>query len=182
MINQIKVFIFGKDGAAKDYSRIVNAELGNMLVWRTLEKKYLPSLPHHDWMLTDKDSYISRIDAYGFTKEEYQNNLQDIWMLIFDNRLAVDEKIVLESTFSQVLIKREDFERAADAFDNFKYGGNQGLQANVLREFADDENVVAVGWSNSVNKGWGEKGEAGEAYNLNTGEEHRFIEMGDYDE
>lgn len=182
MINQIKVFIFGKDGIANNHCRIVDAERGNMFVWRTLEQKYLPSLPHNDWMLTDKDSYISRIDAYGLTKEEYQNNLQDIWMLIFDNRLTVDEKIVLESTFSQVLIKREDFKRVADAFDNFKHGGNQGLQADILRKFVDDEAVDAIGWSNSVNIGWDEKGENGESYNLNTGEEHRFIEMGDYDE
>lgn len=184
-MSQLRVFTFDKNGDVKNHVRITNAKLCIDFVWRTLEKKYLPSLPHHDWMLTDKDEYVSRFDAYGFTKKEYQRELQDIWMLSLQGSPATDdERMVLESTFSRVLIKKEDFARVADVLDAFcsKYGGNLGLQADVLRKSLDDDNVVAIGWSDLERKGWDEAGENDEPYNLNTGNIHRFLDMGDYDD
>jgi len=82
--------------------------------------------------------------------------MQPVWDLAEDERVPFELRIVLMSTFDNVMVKRADLPTVATAFEEywrfFADGGHLDEQAKKLRELAEDETCYAVCWNQtSVN-------------------------------
>lgn len=177
------IYGFGKDGTVKSSIDIKNAWHGAMAIWKILEEKYLPSLPKPDWAIRMKepDRYWSRITAI------FENKMQEIWDLAKDKRLSLNERIIMLSTFDDVLLKREDAERLVQAFKNFNGETSLSLQAEAIKKIIKDKEIIAIGFNQtSIGYGWdsynyNEETEESTSYNCLTQDEHwwLFDELGD---
>lgn len=171
------VYGFGKDGTVKSSIDIKNAWHGAMAVWTILEEKYLPSLPKPEWavIMKEPDRYWSR------TKEIFEDKMQDVWDLAKDSRLTFDEKIVLLSTFDNVLIKRENIDRLIKAFRNFNGETSLLLQVKAIKKIVKDEDVLAIGFNQtSIGYGWDvynydDEIEESTSYNCLTQDKHWWL-------
>lgn len=93
-----------KGGKVAEESEYRNAWLGAMSLWTHLMKKYLRRPGEDDAALNGRVFYT------GQAKE--------IWGLYKDERLSQDEKIALACTFDNVLIRKKDMKRVAEALKN----------------------------------------------------------------
>jgi hypothetical protein len=124
-----------------------NSWLGAMAIWKILEDKYLP--PYHP-------DYPERIDRkYSRTSAIFNMNvMRPIWELYKKEEVSYIDKIVLGTTFDNVLIKIENIEKVIIAFEDFKGKTNLKEQVNIIREgLKKNEDVIAIGWNQtSVNE------------------------------
>lgn len=123
---------------------IKNSNLSAPLVWKDLEDKYL-------WWW--KDIYwIWKLFSRNILDIEY---MYEIWNLYKDKRLTRDEKIVLMSTFDNIVIFKKDFNDLINAFKNYKsldkYSHNTlSKQWEMIEEFIkNNKNILAI-WFNQT--------------------------------
>ena len=157
-----------------------NSWRGAMAVWVTLEKKYLPEfIP--DWAKgmprQDQEGY-SRTATFG-----ENSKMQEIWSLVKDPRLSPAERIVLSSTFDNVLAKVDSINQVLAAFREFEGETTLKEQADVIEKaIKEDPELVAIGWNQTSVNGdsWqtenlNEETEEYAGYNLETGTRHWFL-------
>jgi hypothetical protein len=180
-----EIYSFGKDGNAYSYEDVKNAFRGAMAVWGFLEEKYLSDYRPSFVPVNIPDSKIEQYLHYKPTRVSSasdDNAMKEIWALFRDERLLKEERIVLGTTFDNVLVKKENIQEVIDAF--YKFEGETSLkeQADILKELINDGDTIAIGWNQtSVCEGWTSKGlydeenEETATYNLFKQKDHWFL-------
>ncbi|KPJ72756.1 MAG: hypothetical protein AMS14_07180 [Planctomycetes bacterium DG_20] len=84
-----------------------------------------------------------------------EKSMQLVWDLWKCEDVPLDYRIVMAFTFDNVMVRRKNFVRLAEAMEAFakRFGpGTLWEQAQMLRQLASDETVYAVCWNQtSVN-------------------------------
>lgn len=132
-----EIYRITKSGNTKLAGQIRNSFRGAMAIWNALEEKYLPPYAPYGFKM-------SRMITDG--------KMQEVWDLSKDSRLSEDERIVLISTFDNVLVEKKDFNRLCEAFRNFKHETSLTEQAEIIEKLSMDKNTYGVCWNQtSVN-------------------------------
>lgn len=153
------------DGEIETIGEFKNSWLGAMLIWNTLSKRYLG---------------LDGAPIMGGPA------LQRLWDLAGDRAVPFQIRLVHGSTMDKVMVRRENLERLADAMDFFAEtlcpdnSGHLRPHAELLREAAKDETLLAVCWtqtsvSDGVWKVWVEEEEESRWYDLARDEGHWFL-------
>ncbi len=116
---------------------------GAMAVWNYLEGKYLPP-----FTLPNTDIKYPRMLSESGRKE--------IWGLFNDDRVLYTDKVVLGSTFDNVIVMRDNIPHLLDCFDCFVSHDtetNLNEQTRLIEDaYHNDEDLIAIAWNqNSVN-------------------------------
>lgn len=123
-----------EQGEITSHATFHNAFRGAALVWDTLSRRYLG---------TQKFTSLSR-------------DMQPIWNLWKANNIPLSYRIVLMSTFDNVMVKRENIPLVIEAIKEyakeFDDAGHLPEQAKKLEELFDDQECFAICWNQtSVN-------------------------------
>lgn len=168
-----EIFAFNPDGTAESIGEIRNAHRGAMAVWNHFEQKYLPEARPAWATQVMAPGYWSR---FGMGSDE---EMQEFWDLIDDPRLTLSERIVLGSTYDNVVVMREDLPRLIAAFRAFEGQSSLPEQADLIMQVLDTTDLIAIGWNQtSVNSDswenyhYDEETEESTSYNLLTGTAH----------
>ena len=154
-----------------------NSWHGAMAVWVFLEKKYLPKYVP-DWAFDVNQEY-SRTSAMG----QADGPIKEIWDLFKSPKVTESERIVLGSTFDNVLAKVESIDKVLQAFREFKGETTLKEQADIIEQaIKEDPEIVAIGWNQTSVNGdtwasdsYDEEKEEPVWYNLETGTRHWFL-------
>lgn len=172
-----EIYKFNKKGKAEELGEVHNAFRGGMLVWKTLEERHLTSLPIPSWSFHDT-KYWSRT-----SQMDGGESMKEIWGLFNNDKLSIEEKIVLGSTFDNVLIRKENIPRTLEAFRMFESGTSLSLQADIIETILENDDVIAIGFNQTsvVGDTWlnfgGLDEDSGEylPYDINTGKRHWYL-------
>ena len=141
-----------------------NSHLGAMRVWVNLYKKYFQ----------DRIAETKKLHGYEPSGPISQEDYSILWKLFEKTDIPVDERAVLGSTFDQVILEKEHFDRFYE--DCMKYAvyypaGSLLYQATTIQKLSK-RNVIGVCWNHSsVNgdmydqlKGWAKNNELWSLY------------------
>ena len=129
-----------KDGRFMLYDEAWGAFRGAMLIWKTLEERYLPSLPLEDYMRKLGWTYHSRFDMSG------RDKMDEIWNLQTDPRLTWQERIVFATCSDFAIIRTEDLPEVADAYENIDFASdNMKKQAEIMRRIYNEHDKTIGG-------------------------------------
>jgi hypothetical protein len=149
-----EIYEFNKNGKIINVSEIQNAWRGAMAIWGIIEKKYLKPLPKPIWML-DRD-YNTR--GYSRCDMIYTGNdspMHEIWNCFDSDEISEIDRIVLGTTFDNILVKYKNINRVIDAFIKFEGETSLKEQAEILRKINPEDRIYAIGWNQtSVCEGW----------------------------
>jgi len=165
----------GKDGTPRTYEEYRNAWGGAAYIWTSLIDAYL----------------VGRGGATSLgammCQDENMNGMKPLWELGKDLRVPENFRFILLSTFDRAMVRASDFNRLADAMDEFVRTFPPGdracslpAQAQTLRQMALSGEWRAACWhQTSVSEnpwiGWDEEKDESIPYNIDTGEDHFFI-------
>lgn len=126
----IEIFAFDKDGNSESYAEIKNSLGGSMAIWNILGKKYCG----HGASIFD------------------MGKMKDIWNLVDDTKVSINERIALFTTLDKCLVKKEDLPKVIEAFREFEVDTSLKEQADILEDIYNScEEYIAVGWhQNSI--------------------------------
>lgn len=156
MFGQTEIYVFGDDGNAKWYGETGQEMLGKTRIWEVLEERYLPQfrpsfVPDHI-----KDSQLEnylgfkpkRIHAGHPNREQALNEIFD---LIYSGKLNRNERVVLASTFDNVVVEKKFLPRVIEALRTFTDEHNENLlaQADLLEKALDDQEIWGISWNQS---------------------------------
>jgi hypothetical protein len=172
-----EIYKFKKNGDAEMFAEVKNAFRGAMAIWITVEKRYLPKyIPV--WVMGDTSKNYSRItDISG-------KALNDIWALFDSDKVTEMDKIVLGSSFDNVVVMKDDLPKLIEAFRGFEGDTNLKEQADLIENaLKNDDDLIAIAWNQtSVNQSCWECSEYVEGelygemdifpYNLNDHDKH----------
>lgn len=153
-----EIIIFKKN---KDYEcmEFPNGGRSALAIWKFIEKKY-------------------GITYDYFNRDRYDKELG----IVFHNKKSdLIDRICLGISFGRTLVKRENFKSLCNEMYNFKEKSSLKEQADFIRKFINDENVLAVGWNHtSVDKNfwlnWYDNNlEKETLYDINNGKEHYWL-------
>ena len=180
--------IFGlKKNTVEYIGETRNSWRGAMAVWIFLEKKYLPKyVPDWARTLDKEDQEYSRTSfeiSLSSAMEQKDNPMEEIWDLFKSPKLTKSERIVLGSTFDNVLAKVESIDKVLQAFREFEGDTTLKEQADIIEQaIKEDPEIVAIGWNQTSVNGdtwasdsYDEEKEEPIGYNLETGTRHWFL-------
>lgn len=153
---------------------IRNAWRGAMAIWLILEKKYLPKY-YPKWGIKKDEDYSRTSDLFN------ENAMKEIWDLFKSDKVSRTDKIVLGTTFDNVLVKVDSLQEVLTAFRNFEGETSLKEQANTIEKaIAADSKIIAIGWNQtSVNESpwtfFDNEREEDCGYNIETGTRHWFL-------
>ena len=163
--------------SAEHIGETKNSWRGAMAVWRILEKKYLPKYVP-EWAKT-----MGGNNKYSRTITMSPDDIKEIWDLFKSDKLSELERIVLGSTFDNVLVRVENIDQLLKAFREFE--GNTSLkeQAEIIEKtIAENPEIVAIGWNQTSVNGdvwtsanFNEEIEEYTGYNLEKDTKHWFL-------
>src|SRR5690606_16780527 len=111
-----------------------------------------------------------------------QNAMNEILKLFDDNKVSFVDKIVLGSTFDNVVVEKQDFDKLINAFEKFEGDTNLKEQAGIIKKMMEDDNCIAVAWNQTGisgntwdNYSYNEKTDESEPYNLFKQNDHWFL-------
>jgi hypothetical protein len=169
--------IFGlKKNTVECIGETRNSWRGAMAIWIFLEKKYLSKYVP-DWALAG-ESY-SRTTVMG----SGNGPIKEIWDLFKSPKVTKSDRIVLGSTFDNVLVKVKSVDKVLQAFREFEGETTLKEQADIIEQaIKKDPEIVAIGWNQTSVNGdtWAsdsfdEEKEESIGYNLETGTRHWFL-------
>jgi hypothetical protein len=173
-----ELFQFGKTGEAEELGDVQNAWRGAHAVWRLLETKYLSPLPRPIWM-SPEDYEKNGYSRTSVPPLREVNALKEIWDLWKNENVSRIDKIVLGTTFDNVIVLRDNIEETIKAFEEFEGETSLKEQSILLKEALHDKNVIAIAWNqtsvcadNWVNYKYDDEKEEEIPYNINTEKEH----------
>ena len=157
-----------------------NGHRGAMAVWQIVEKRYLPSLDKPYYV---KEDYSSRVVASMCSFGDEKQPIDEIWGLVNNIDICDTDRIVLASTFDNVLVKKEYIPVLLKAFREFEGETSLKEQADIIeRAVNSDKSIVAIGWNQtSVNENkwltqdYNEKKDEYLTYNLKKNDEHWYL-------
>jgi hypothetical protein len=156
-----------------------NSWRGAIAIWCILEKKYLPKfIPEWAVALGKQNEDHSRASVMSD-----DGPIKEIWGLSKSPKLTKDEKIVLGSTFDNVLAKVESIDKLLFAFRNFKGETSLKEQADIIEKaIKNNPEIVAIGWNQTsvngdtwANYSYDEHTEERISYNLEINHKHWFL-------
>lgn len=157
-----EIFKFKKDGNSELVGETKNAFRSAMFVWRFLEKKYLS--PYHPaWARV-----LPSPNPDGYTRTSDLDAIREIWDLGESEKLTAEEKIILLSTFDDVIVMREDIPKIISSFRTFDPLSSLPEQAEIIEDlYNNDPDMIAIAWNQtSVNgqawKEWDTSNDEGE--------------------
>ncbi|WP_116787651.1 hypothetical protein [Flavobacterium psychrotrophum] len=141
-----EIFKFNKDGEAECFAEIKNSHRGAMAIWNRMDVKYLPPLPQPGWL-----PFGGRL--YRMADFLNKNSHQEIWDLFRDPNVSEVDRIVLGSTFDNVVVYSHDFTRLISAFKAFDGETSLKDQADAIMKLIETEkDIIAIAWNQtSVN-------------------------------
>ncbi len=164
-----EIYKFNSRGKAEHIGETNNSWLGAAAVWGILEDKYLePYFP--SWgEIGEKYSRLSMM----FRPEL----MQEIWDLDKNDKVSDVDKIVLLSTFDNVVVLRKDIDRLLNAFEQFEGETSLKDQAQIIRNaIKEDPKLIGIAWNQtSVNAdSWITEGKNGKwrPYNIKRDSKH----------
>lgn len=159
-----EIFKINKDGKGEFIGETKNSFRGAMAIWSHLEKKYLPNEGQFNRFVMGK--------------------MNEVWDLAKGDRITEAEKRVMQSTFDNVLVKKENLPKLLEYFRNFETETSLSEQAEIIEEAIEkDNNLIAIGWNQtSVNgdnwSNWGgydEETDEPIPYDINTMDKHWYL-------
>lgn len=161
-----EIYGFRKDGQCEWRLDIRNAWRGAMAVWQDLEKRYLPPIRRSTRL-------------FSFTEGE----TKDIWELFYCPRLSTAERIVMGTTFDNVLVRAADVPKILEAFRDYPGETNLKEQADAIEKLCANDDCVAIGWNQtsvSANTwanagGYDEEKDESMPYNFMTMDRHWWL-------
>lgn len=166
-----EIFGFNKNGDAYSIGEIRNAFRGAMAVWTIIEKKYLPPWKPL-WAMTIESDYSRVSDMSGESMEE-------IWSLFKSDKVTEIDRIVLGSTFDNVIVMKKDISKVLECFRAFEGESSLKEQADLIVDHLIDHDPEAIAWNgtsvnsdNWCNYGGQDEDDEPIPYNLNTGDRH----------
>jgi len=137
-----EIFGFNKKGDAYKLGEIGNAFKGAMMVWNYLDKKYLPKY-YPEWA---KVLNGSKDELYYRTSDSEE--IKKIWALFKSDKIALTDKIVLGSTFDNVIVKKENISKLLKTFREFEGETSLKEQADLIEKAVEqNNNLIAVAWN-----------------------------------
>lgn len=152
-----------------------------MAIWLILEEKYLPPYRPSYVPSSVPDSEIEHYCGYKPSRctSFNQTAMKEIWNLVDDERLSECEKIVLASTFDNVIVTKENMPKLISAYREFEGDTSLKEQSDVIETLLQDENCIAVGFNQTstngttwVNRRGYDENQNPIPYNILTGDEH----------
>lgn len=148
-----ELFYFDCNGDACKLTELHNAWCGAVAVWRALEIKYLPPCkPARGDAVVEGYSRVTSLD---------EDMMKDIWRLFKRNDVEESDRLVLGTTFDNVVVFSKDIPALIVALKKFAQDNPQtsiGAQAVVLEKLLQDkekEGFAGVAWNQtSVNQPW----------------------------
>lgn len=141
-----EIYKFKKDGNAECFAEVKNAFRGAMAIWTNVEKRYLPKyIP--TWAMGDTSKEYSR------TSDFMGGGLKEVWALFDTDKISETDKIVLGSSFDNVVVMKDDLPKLIEAFRNFQGETSLKEQADLIENaFKNDDDLLAIAWNQtSVN-------------------------------
>jgi hypothetical protein len=156
MFGDTEIYAFGQDGKAKLYGTTGQEMLGKTRIWEVLELRHLPP---YRYSHIPADVPDSKVEEYAGHKPrrilashgQRSKALMEIFDLASSEKMSRDEKVVLVSTFSDVVVKKEFLPRLINALRTFTDEHNENLlkQADLLEQAFNDPDVWSVAWNQS---------------------------------
>lgn len=152
-----EMYVVDSDGDVILHKEFSNSHRGAMMVWRQIAENM------------------------GFNVDFpflVGDGIQKVWNIWKDNTAPLSHRIVMASTFDNVMVKRENLPNLIEAIEEYSKAFDPGhllSQAATLRELTNDDQVAAICWNQtSVNcNPWMD--DEGEPYNINSGLRHWFL-------
>lgn len=157
-MSSTEIYAFDLNGNAEQYGEAKNAFRGAMAIWGILEEKYLPPyLPkgHESLGIYTVKEYEKRLGykPSRMTAMFDTDAMNDVWKLADDEKVEFNDKIVLFTTFDNVVVKKEDINKVIEAFKKFEGETSLKEQAAILEEIMNNNDYTAVAWNQtSVNE------------------------------
>jgi hypothetical protein len=179
-VSQTYLYTVSQKGVVSKHHEFSNSWRGAMWVWMRLREEYFPDhIFHQEYRYDDPRT----IEACKWVMK-----YEDIWSLSDDSRLIKQEKIVLGSTYDNVIVKKENLDELIEAFkffvnkykkDNPPNASSLLEQMEVIEKLKKKKNLLGICWNQtSVNcdawNGYTKKGEWRQ-YNLNKDKGHWFL-------
>jgi len=110
--------------------------------------------------------------------------MKEVWDIIKHPYITDTHKIAMNSTFDNVVVKRENLEKLVLAFREFEFETSLKEQADLIEEaLKDDPDLLGLGWNQTSVNGdtWANSGEYNEeteehaSYNLLKEKKHWFM-------
>lgn len=181
------------DHLAELCTSIPNAWSGAMAIWAAIEEKYLPPyIPDHvkycNWYRPGMSfDEIVRHNGYKPTRcttmtfYPKDSPIKEVWALADTDKLSIEDRIALSSTFDHALVRADYVPEVIAAFRKADLeGANLKEQADVLEELLKSGKYIAFGWGSSLcASDWEDfaQDEDGNSvpYNCETGTKHWWI-------
>lgn len=155
-----EIFGFDEKGVAYSAGRVGNAFRGAYSIWCEMGQKYLGSGP----------SYMN------------EAHMKKIWGLFNDKSVKREHRIVMGTTFDNVVVKLEDLPEVIKAFEvfceDFPNATHLDKQAEVLKGLKDTDQGFAWNQTSVCQPAWfdwDEELDEKVVYNLSTGDKHWFL-------
>lgn len=150
-----EMFYFDSKGNARELTELHNAWAGAVAVWQALERKYLP--PYKPaWA---RDGAV--VEGYSRVTSFDEDAMKDIWALFKRADVEESDKLVLGTTFDNVVVLSKDMPALIAALKKFAECNPQTsikAQAAVLERLMQDkekEGFAGIAWNQtSVNQPW----------------------------
>lgn len=133
-MSYIEIIKFKEDKTHELAGKVQNASRHHQVIWNYFAKKYLG---------------LEYFNVHSDCVEQ-----QKLWALFEDERLTINERIILGSTYDYVLVKKEDISLVIDAFKSFENESNLLEEADILSSLLNDKTCVAIGWQSSITDMW----------------------------
>lgn len=146
-------------GEIEEYAEFENSWLGAYTVWTEMAKRYL------DW------------DVLPMSRE---GDMKPLWDLTKADRVLLNDRIVLATTFDQVMVRRENLAVVVAAMADFAQRHKPGhlpQQAEALRVLAADESCYAVCWNQTGVNGDAWREPSGEMDEYGDDEVYRMYDL-----
>ena len=128
-----EMYIVDKDGNVVPHKEFHNSHRGSMMVWRQIANSM-------------------GFEGFTFLTGDRMQKVWDMWQ---DKSAPLSHRIVMASTFDNVMVQRENLPRLIQAIEEYSKTfdpGNLFSQCLSLKELVDDKDVQAVCWTQtSVN-------------------------------
>lgn len=156
MFGSTEIFAFGDDGNARRYGETGQEMLGKTRIWEVLEERYLPL--YRPSFVPDHIEASQLEDYMGFKPKRIHAShtdrdkaLNEIFDLIYSGKLTRNERVVLMSTFDNVVVEKSFLPRVIEALRTFTDKHNENLlaQADLLKKALNDPEIWGIAWNQS---------------------------------
>lgn len=170
-----ELYKFKKNGNGVFLDEVQNSHRGAMSVWCILEERYLSEfIPDYvkNLPMSLRQTTYSRVSG---------KNIKEVWDLFYDDNVSLTDKIVLGTTFDNVIVYKKDFKKVIDSLNNFGDDNRTNLkeQAKIIESIINSKLVIAIGWNqtsingdNWSNYGGYNRNDNPIPYNILTGNKH----------